>query len=411
MPENNQIPQCKLTHWGISYYVIKVLPLTNKKGYLLLITSTQWYLNTTKRKKGSLMRKMQEFILKNKEIFVGLEDSKNSWKVCVRSENMERHITAMPALYPGLRGYFRNNYPECTIHVLYEAGFKGFGLHDQLAADGIDCVVIPPHLVTEAKVNKVKTDKRDARRLAKILESGDASACAVPDQERREDRQISRTLNGVKKEIKATRNRIHKLLAFHQPSWWREFADKETWNRKDFLALREQPLSAPLKIALNALLELLEKMWEIDVRLRSELRKLQKKDRYKTAFEIIHSIPGIGQFTAIRLILEWGEDVSRFCSGRHLASFTGLTCQEFSTGESIRRGSITHLGSSLVRTMFIECAWKAIPKDPVLGNKFKRVWRNSGSKTKAIVAVARMMVVRAHYCLTHKCEYQIGVVA
>ena len=63
-------------------------------------------------------------------------------------------------------GYLRNKFPECTIHLIYEAGFKGFNLYDRLTEDGIDCVVIPPHMVTEPKMNKVKTDKRDARRLA-----------------------------------------------------------------------------------------------------------------------------------------------------------------------------------------------------------------------------------------------------
>ncbi len=61
---------------------------------------------------------------------------------------------------------------ECTTSVMYEAGFKGLNLYDRLTEDGIDCVVIPPHLVTEPKVNKIKTDKRDARRLALVLETG-----------------------------------------------------------------------------------------------------------------------------------------------------------------------------------------------------------------------------------------------
>ena len=63
--------------------------------------------------------------------------------------------------------------PRVTIHLIYEAGFKGFNLYDRLTEDGIDCVVIPPHMVTEPKVNRVKTDKRDANRLAHILENHD----------------------------------------------------------------------------------------------------------------------------------------------------------------------------------------------------------------------------------------------
>ncbi len=151
-------------------------------------------------------RRIQDFVVEGKEVFVGLEDSKTTWKIAVRSEKMLIHQVAMEAKYPVLKKYLGNKFPACTIHLMYEAGFKGFNLYDQLTEDHIDCVVIPPHLVTEPKVNKVKTDKRDAKRLALILENHDfKDACHVPDKERREDRQVSRTLIAIQKDIVRTR--------------------------------------------------------------------------------------------------------------------------------------------------------------------------------------------------------------
>ena len=130
--------------------------------------------------------RLQDHVAEGKEIFVGLEDSKRTWKLAVRSEKMLIHQVSMDAKYPVLIGYLRNEFPRCTIHLMYEAGFKGFNLYDQLTEDGIDCVVIPPHVVTEPKVNRIKTDKRDARRLAKVLENHDyQDSCFVPDKERR----------------------------------------------------------------------------------------------------------------------------------------------------------------------------------------------------------------------------------
>jgi len=105
------------------------------------------------------------------------------------------------------------------------------------------------------------------------------------------------------------------------------------------------------------------------------------------------SCPGIGWLTAIRLTLEWG-DMSRFESGKHIASFTGLTSCEHSTGEKIKRGKITRQGSRHVRGWLIESAWTAIKVDCILLNKFGNVWQNSGSKKKVIVAVARKLAVR-----------------
>jgi len=119
------------------------------------------------------IRRVQDFVVKGKEVFVGLEDSKKTWKLAVRSDRMLIHRVSMEAKYQVLIRYLTNKFPEWVIHLIYEAGFKGFNLFDRLTEDGIDCVVIPPHMVTEPKVNRVKTDKRDANRLALILENHD----------------------------------------------------------------------------------------------------------------------------------------------------------------------------------------------------------------------------------------------
>ncbi len=352
--------------------------------------------------------RVQEFVVKGKEVFVGLEDSKSTWKIAVRCERMLIHQVSMEAKYPALIGYFRNKFPECAIRLIYEAGFKGFNLHDRLAEDGIDCVVIPPHMVTEPKVNKVKTDKRDAKRLALVLENHDfKDSCHVPDKERREDRQVSRTLLAVQKDVVRNRNRIRKLLDFHGIE---VPFDKNEWGRKEFQALRGLPLSEPVTIALNVLLTILEQLWDQQIVLRDYLRGLCKKERYSKAFEIARSLPGIGWFTAIRLILELGEDLSHFTNGKKIAGFVGLTSSEYSTGETERKGRITGMGSGFIRYCLIENSWVAIRKDQALLSKFSRVWRSSGSKKKAIVAVARVLIVRLRACIIAGTPYRIGVV-
>jgi transposase len=268
-------------------------------------------------------------------------------------------------------------------------------------------VVIPPHMVTEPKTNRVKTDKRDANRLAFVLESHDfRDACHVPDKERREDRQMSRTLIGIQKDIIRTRNRIRKLLDFHGI----ELSFPDRWRREQFQALKEISLPDPLRISLDVLIAQLEELWAHQVRLRAALRKLCRKERYAKAYTIARGLPGIGWFTAIRLVLELGEDLSRFTSGKKIASFVGLTCSEYSSGETEWKGRITGMGSGFIRATLIENSWIAIRKDPVLLAKFSRVWRASGSKKKAIVAVARMLIVRLRACIALGTPYRIGVV-
>jgi transposase len=352
-------------------------------------------------------RRVQDFVVKGKEVFVGLEDSKTTWKIAVRCDRMLVHQTAMEAAYPVFKRYLDHKFPECRVHVVYEAGFKGFNLYDRLLEDGIDCVVIPPHLVTEPKVSKVKTDKRDARRLALILENHDfRDACSVPDRERREDRQITRTLLAVQKDIIRTRNRTRKLLDFHGI----DVPFSERWGRKEFMALKELPLSEPLRTSLSVLLAILEQLWNHMTTLRAALRELCHKERYRKAFEIARSLPGIGWYSAIRLVLELGEDLSRFASGKKIAGFIGLTPGEYSSGETIWKGRITGMGPGFVRHTLIENSWVAVRKDPALLAKFTRVYRSSGSKKKAVVAVARVLIVRLRACVVSGTPYTPGIV-
>ncbi|MBN1575839.1 MAG: transposase [Chitinispirillaceae bacterium] len=256
------------------------------------------------------MHKMQDFIVKDNEIFIGLEDSKTTWKVAVRSEKMLVHQTIMPMDRQNLLKYLRNNYPGCRISLIYEAGFHGFWLHDFLKKEGITCIVVPPHTVTEEKTSRIKTDRRDARRLAQNLENGDYKSCFVPDAERREDRQISRTLEDVQNNIVRTRNQIWKMFDFHGievPLGHR------VPSKNDIRKLSELSVPEMIAASFKTYLGHLEYLWGQQLQLRAQLRAMTKKERYKRTFEIIHSVPGFGWFTAIRLVLEWGEDLSRFC--------------------------------------------------------------------------------------------------
>ncbi len=336
------------------------------------------------------MRKVQDFIVTGKRIFVGLEDSKRSWKLCVRSEGHIVHELSMPSDTENLLHYLGGQYPKCGIMVMYEAGFGGFWLHDFLREHGIECIVTPPHTVSQPKVSSVKTDRVDARRLAKNLESGDFTRCYVHDRPLREDRQIVRTLNQIQQDIVRTKNRIRKLFDFHGLNG---ALQSGAWKDSHYRALREMSLGSSMQLCLDTYLDELDDQWGRRDRLQAALKELSAEERYCASVQSKQSVVGIGWLTAIRLTLEWG-DISRFASGKHLASFVGLTSCEHSTGETVHRGRITGQGNSRVRSWLIQCAWRSLSGDPVMFKKFQSVYRNSGSKKKAIVAVARKLVVR-----------------
>jgi transposase len=294
--------------------------------------------------------------------------------------------------------------------VMYEAGFHGFWLHDLLTSDGIECIVTPPNKLTQAKDDRVKTDRRDARRLARNLESGDYVHCHVPDRERREDRQVSRVLNQIQKDIVRTKNRIRRMLEYHGLD---RGLKAGVWQDRDYRDLsreqRVQGLSASLRKALKVLLAVLDFLCAQKEEILQELKRISEKERYLRSVASKRSCPGVGWLSAARFTLEWGG-LERFPTGKCFAAYTGLTASEYSTGETIRRGRITGQSNPYVRSWLIECAWRAIKRDPVLLEKFTSVYRSSGSKKKAIVAVARKLAVRMRALDVNHDSYLIGIV-
>ena len=150
-------------------------------------------------------------------------------------------------------------------------------------------------------------------------------------------------------------------------------------------------------------------LWELQNQVLKELNILAKSEAYKAAVDLLRSAPGIGILTAIRLILEWGS-LERFERKAAFSSFLGLIPSEYSSGETEHKGHITKQGNRLVRSWLIECSWRALKYDPVLLEKFNAVVRSSGSRKKAIVAVARKLANRLRFVLIHKTPYTIGLV-
>jgi len=353
------------------------------------------------------MKKMQHYIVKDNRIFVGLEDSKRTWKLCVRCDGMIVNEVSMPTEYENLQNYFMNRYPGCTVKVVYEAGFQGFWLHDCLVEDGFECIVTPPNKVVQEKSNRVKTDKIDAQRLAKNLEQNDCKSCHVPDRELREDRQISRTIDQVQKDIVRTKNRIRKYLDFHGLNGG---MPPGKWGPGDYERARSMELDSVLQISFTAYFKLLDEQTKLRRHLLKELQLLCKKERYRESVTIKKNCPGVGWLSAIRFTLEWG-DMSRFPTRKRFASFTGLTSSEFTTGDTVHRGRIVRQSSERVRSWLIQCAWRAIKIDPVLLTKYRTVMKNTGNnKKKAIVAVARKLALRMRAMELNKEDYSIGVI-
>ena len=354
------------------------------------------------------MKKMRTYKLKGKKVFVGIDVSKRTYSINVRSEDMMVEQFNMPADYDVLGNHLRTKYPQCDISLIYEAGFSGYGLHDYLAGQGMTCIVTPPTTVTTEVVNKKKCDKRDASRLATNLEKGDYKKCEIPDKERREDRLISRLLEQLQKDISRVKIRIRRFFDFNDLNGKNT---SERWLASDWIAARElSEREGPVGMSLQVHFRQLDQLLASRREARRALYSIGKKERYLKSVQILSSMPGIGIFSAIRLVLEWGEDWTRFTSAGKVASYSGLISSEYSSGDKRHLGHITGQSRALIRALLIQCAWVSIRIDPVLQEKYSRIWRNSGSKKKAIVAVARKMVIRMRAIMLSGEKYEIGLV-
>jgi len=347
---------------------------------------------------------------RNAKVFIGLEDSKKTWKLTTIDENGHVQRNSMSADFGFLLPFLQKRYAgrEDQILIIYEAGMRGFVLCRQLRGAGYLCEVVPPHKVVQQKITKVKTDVLDSRLLADMGRNGLKDACEVPSEEREDDRQISRELEKIKRDMRRSRCGIRsKLLAsgidfpFEPGSW--------TIAHMDFL--RNLQCRPGLRLTISSEIAFLDMLMAQQKILLKALRELCKTERYAKYVAIGISLPGVGWYTVIRLLLELGVNLDRFSNERQIAAYLGLVASEYSTGESIRRGRITGLGSKVMRAWLVQSAWVAIGRDETLYQKYQRVWKNSGSKKKAVVAVARVLIVRFRACIVSGKKYALTPLA
>lgn len=335
-----------------------------------------------------------------KDIFVGIDVHKKTYSVVARadSEVVKKWTTA--ASPQGLAEQLLKYFEGARIHTVYEAGFSAFVLHRELVKYGIDSIVVHVPSIEVAVNDRVKTDKRDAHKLASLLEAGRLKGVRILTEEEELHRMLSRTRQQLVEDRTAVENKIR--MKFHQLGLINH-DDNRRMSHKLVRELFKQNLSEELTIAVEA-------YWDIWKSLDQQIAKLDKVLKHQAESDpnesTYQSAPGIGKVSARVLSNELG-DMSQFKNERQLFSFTGLTPSEYSTGENIRRGHITKQGNSRVRGILIEIAWRAIGKDKALVEFFERLHPHTGKK-RAIVAVARKLIGRIRAAFQHGEAYRMG---
>jgi len=322
------------------------------------------------------------------ELFVGIDLHKHRWHVTVRTADIEIFSSSITGRWQELKKVL-NRYNGCRINAVYEAGYFGFWLFDHLTQYGVDCIVTPPSLIPQEHGNRVKTDRLDSGKLARLLAKGLLKGIWVPSTEERFHRQVIRRRRQLVGDRVRTQNRIKSELCFYgidlpapQGQWSQVyFANlqrikfKDRWMQQSFNQLLEQ---------YDFLCAQIGKQTQL-------LKQLSRLPLYRDRVKILCSIPGIGVLTAMEILLEL-QDFSRFRRAEQLAAYVGVTPSQYSSADKIRMGRITGAGKNAVRSALVESCWHLIRKDKAMRKKYEQIKARAGGK-RAIVAVSRKLIL------------------
>jgi transposase len=341
---------------------------------------------------------------KGKMVNIGVDMHKLSWRITALVEgDVVLAVNLAKPRYDAFKqliSRFEGNY----VRIAYEAGPGGFDLYDKLTNDGIDCIVTPPSLIPTESGNKVKTDKKDSHKLARLLEGNMLKKVWVLSPEERAHRQLVRTRRQIVNHRSDTMRQIKSLLLFHGIEV--PFSSRQQWTGRFIKWLHEIDLGDEyLNASLKALIHLFDYLSAEKKRLTHDVIELARKDKYASKVKLLKSIPGIGALSAMEIMVEI-QDISRFETADELAAFLGLTPSQYSSGEHIRMGHITHMGNGRIRTTLIESSWILINKNPLMRKKYENIKYRRGGK-RAIVAVARSLSSCIRRILLDQVLYEI----
>jgi transposase len=295
----------------------------------------------------------------------------------------------------------------------YEAGVCGFTLKRRIEALGCRCSIIAPSLIPRKPGERVKTDRRDAKKLLELFQAGLLTEVQAPDESQEAARELTRLRETAQENLKRIRHQILKFLTRHGCV----YAEGRHWTQKHLTWLHALEFSDPqlTQVFENYFAEMvycLSRLKNLD----QEVTRLAQSPAYREIVSLLCCFHGIDTLTAITLLTEIFE-FGRFASPRQLMSYLGLTPGEDSSGDRQRKGAITKTGNARVRRLLNEAAWhyrhrylpsRALQKrragQPAwaiaiadaagrrLSQRFRHLVNNGKLPTKANIAVARELV-------------------
>jgi transposase len=289
--------------------------------------------------------------------YVGLDVHKDTIAVAVAEDGRDREVRSqgtVPNTQDALRRLVaRLGGADVKLLVCYEAGSCGLGIQRQLVRLGAECLVVAPSSMPRRPGDRVKTDRRDAITLARLLRAGELAGIWVPDEAHEAIRDLVRARKRAKEDLREAKQAVQSFLLRHE----RRFGGRAGWSKAHWRWLGEQVFPFPHQQLVFE--EYKQRIREIEARcerLDAALAEAVGGWELRPLVEALQALRGIALVAAAALAAEIG-DLRRFASPKQLMAWLGLVPAEHSSGRRIRRGEITKAGNAHARTVLVEAGW------------------------------------------------------
>jgi transposase len=290
--------------------------------------------------------------------FVGLDVHAETIVVAVAESTGEvRTLGTVPNRPEAVRRLVRQLGPVEQLRVCYEAGPTGYVLYWQLIGLGVQCEVVAPSLVPTKAGNRIKTDRRDAEKLARSYRAGDLTAVWVPDAEHEALRDLVRAREAAKKDQLRARHRLGKFLLRHGRRRPAHLKMAWTAGHLDWIrSVRFESIAHRVVLAdyLHEVERLAARIAYLNTAILEAVRSAPPHMR--AVINALQALRGIATISAATIVAEVGQ-LSRFPNPRQLMAYAGLVPSEYSTGTRRRLGGITKTGNAHLRRVVVEAAW------------------------------------------------------
>ncbi len=291
------------------------------------------------------------------DVFVGIDVAKSRNAIAIADSERGgevRYFGEVDAAPDAMRrAVQRITAKHGRAHFCYEAGPTGYGLFRLITGMGYPCDVVAPSLIPRRPGDRVKTNRRDAVGLAKLLRAGELTPVWVPDEGHEAMRDLVRARSAAVQAQRVHRQQVSAFMLKHG----RIYPRKKSWSMRYLRWLQEQRFEHPAhQIALQELVDAVRIAKERIDRIEAAIVEFLPSWSLAPVVRALQALRGIDLIVAVTFATEVG-DVRRFDSPGQLMGYLGLVPSERSTGDTIRRGGITKAGNSRVRHMLVESAW------------------------------------------------------